>query len=86
MLMLVFVIFAIALEAFYAGVLSWDKLLVAIVALCCPLFAISTTFGIWSMAGLRTNSAMLIMPLLYRIKHNFYQLRIKYGFMWIYFA
>ncbi|KAK0394459.1 hypothetical protein QR680_000749 [Steinernema hermaphroditum] len=62
--MLAFAATTVLSSAFYFDVLDIFKLLVAVGTTLCPIFAITSTFGICAIAGLRTNSLLLIMPFL----------------------
>ncbi|TKR93870.1 hypothetical protein L596_008245 [Steinernema carpocapsae] len=62
--MLAFASLTVLSSAFYFDVLDLFKLLIAFGTTLCPIFAITATFGVCAIAGLRTNSLMLIMPFL----------------------
>jgi predicted RND superfamily exporter protein len=62
--MFTFVFITMLGSSYFYGVLDPGKLLLALGATLCPLLAVTCTFGICTLAGLRTNSVMLIMPFL----------------------
>ncbi|VBB26027.1 unnamed protein product [Acanthocheilonema viteae] len=51
-------------SALLLGVMHPAKLIVAFGVIACPILAITVTFGLFSLAQLRTNTIMLIMPFL----------------------
>ncbi|CAG9541022.1 unnamed protein product [Cercopithifilaria johnstoni] len=51
-------------SALLLGVMHPAKLIVALGVIACPILAITVTFGLFSLAQLRTNTIMLIMPFL----------------------
>lgn len=51
-------------SALLLGVMHPAKLIVAFGVIACPILAITVTFGLFSLARLRTNTIMLIMPFL----------------------
>ncbi|KAK6105478.1 Patched family protein [Brugia pahangi] len=51
-------------SALLLGVMHPAKLIVAFGVIACPVLAITVTFGLFSLARLRTNTIMLIMPFL----------------------
>lgn len=76
-----FVVYTLLIGAFFYGVIDRAKPLLALglffsspsafpclfrVSLC-PVLAITSTFGVCTIAGHRTNSVMLIMPFLYQL-------------------
>uniref|UniRef100_A0A1I8ALK1 SSD domain-containing protein n=1 Tax=Steinernema glaseri TaxID=37863 RepID=A0A1I8ALK1_9BILA len=62
--MMLFVIINVLLSSWFYDELDVGKGLVALGASFCPILAISTTYGLISLFGLRTNSFMLVMPFL----------------------
>ncbi|KAK0405140.1 hypothetical protein QR680_017819 [Steinernema hermaphroditum] len=62
--MMLFVIINVLLSSWFYDELDIGKGLVALGASFCPILAISTTYGLISLCGLRTNSFMLVMPFL----------------------
>ncbi|TKR58407.1 hypothetical protein L596_029855 [Steinernema carpocapsae] len=62
--MMLFVITNVLLSSWFYDELDIGKGLVALGASFCPILAISTTYGLISLCGLRTNSFMLVMPFL----------------------
>uniref|UniRef100_A0AC35TGZ3 SSD domain-containing protein n=1 Tax=Rhabditophanes sp. KR3021 TaxID=114890 RepID=A0AC35TGZ3_9BILA len=63
-IMFVFVILTIFSSAIYFKAMDKGKVFIAIGIAICPVLAVTTTFGVFSILGLRTNSVMLIMPFL----------------------
>uniref|UniRef100_A0A914ZN15 SSD domain-containing protein n=1 Tax=Parascaris univalens TaxID=6257 RepID=A0A914ZN15_PARUN len=62
--MTVFVTVTVLTNAIFYNAMDWGKALVACGAITCPILAITTTFGLVSLFGMRTNSFMLVMPFL----------------------
>ncbi|VDK18860.1 unnamed protein product [Anisakis simplex] len=62
--MMVFVGLTVLLSAIFYDALDWGKALVAIGTILCPILSITTTYGLISLFGSRTNSFMLVMPFL----------------------
>lgn len=62
--MFTFVLVSILASSYFYGVLDLGKPLLAVGAALCPLLAVTCTFGVCTLMGLRTNSVMLIMPFL----------------------
>ncbi|EFO97335.1 CRE-PTR-5 protein [Caenorhabditis remanei] len=59
-----FVSLCVILTAVYHNCLDQGKLLISLGAVLCPILAITSTYGIVSIIGLRVNSFMLVMPFL----------------------
>ncbi|KAI1722338.1 patched family domain-containing protein [Ditylenchus destructor] len=59
-----FTFYTLLAGSFFYAVLDWAKLALALGISLCPTLAITSTFGICSLVGLRTNSVMLLMPFL----------------------
>ncbi|CCD67927.1 SSD domain-containing protein [Caenorhabditis elegans] len=59
-----FVSLCVILTAVYHNCLDQGKLLISLGAVLCPILAITSTYGIVSILGMRTNSFMLVMPFL----------------------
>uniref|UniRef100_A0A9J2Q5W8 SSD domain-containing protein n=1 Tax=Ascaris lumbricoides TaxID=6252 RepID=A0A9J2Q5W8_ASCLU len=62
--MTVFVAVTVLTNAIFYNAMDWGKVLVACGAITCPILSITTTFGLVSLFGMRTNSFMLVMPFL----------------------
>lgn len=62
--MMVFVTATVLMSAVFYNAMDAGKLLVASGSILCPILSISTTYGIVSLCGIRTNSFMLVMPFL----------------------
>lgn len=62
--MFLFVFYTIFIGSYYYGVFDWTKIILAFIVTLCPILAITTTFGIYALCGIRANSVMLIMPFL----------------------
>ena len=60
-----FVVYTLLIGAFFYGVMDRAKPLLALGVSLCPVLAITSTFGVCTIAGHRTNSVMLIMPFLF---------------------
>ncbi|MCP9259988.1 Patched domain-containing protein 3 [Dirofilaria immitis] len=58
------VVISVIGSALLVGVMHPAKLIVAFGVIACPVLAITVTFGLFSLACLRTNTVMLIMPFL----------------------
>uniref|UniRef100_A0A8R1I1V8 SSD domain-containing protein n=1 Tax=Caenorhabditis japonica TaxID=281687 RepID=A0A8R1I1V8_CAEJA len=59
-----FVSVCVILTAVYHNCLDRGKLLISLGAVLCPILAITSTYGIVSVLGMRVNSFMLVMPFL----------------------
>ena len=62
--MVSFVVVSVWMSAIFYDAVDWGKALVAGGAILCPVLSISTTYGLMSIVGVRTNSYMLVMPFL----------------------
>ncbi|KAK5972088.1 hypothetical protein GCK32_016324, partial [Trichostrongylus colubriformis] len=63
-IMFAFVCITVSGSSLYFDRLRWSTMLVAVSCAIVPVLAITTTFGLCSLIGNRTNSLMLIMPFL----------------------
>ncbi|KAE9421313.1 hypothetical protein Angca_006538, partial [Angiostrongylus cantonensis] len=63
-IMFAFVCITVCLSSLYFDRLRWNTVVVAVSCAIVPVLAITTTFGLSSSVGNRTNSLMLIMPFL----------------------
>lgn len=64
--MFTFVVISLAAGLFYYGIADLRRIIFLSIGISlCPVFAITTTFGICTFLQWRTNSAMLITPFLY---------------------
>ncbi|VDO52064.1 unnamed protein product [Haemonchus placei] len=63
-IMFAFVCITVSGSSLYFDRLRWSTILVAVSCAIVPVLAITTTFGLCSLIGNRTNSLMLIMPFL----------------------
>ncbi|KAL3071140.1 hypothetical protein niasHT_033120 [Heterodera trifolii] len=59
-----FAVYTLLCGAFIYGVMDWAKPLLALGICLCPVLSVTSTFGVCTIAGHRTNSLMLIMPFL----------------------
>ncbi|CAB3400636.1 unnamed protein product [Caenorhabditis bovis] len=59
-----FVSVCVILTAVYHNCMDRGKILISLGAVLCPILAISSTYGIVSLVGMRVNSFMLVMPFL----------------------
>uniref|UniRef100_A0A183C6X1 SSD domain-containing protein n=1 Tax=Globodera pallida TaxID=36090 RepID=A0A183C6X1_GLOPA len=59
-----FAVYTLLIGAFIYGVMDWAKPLLALGICLCPVLSVTSTFGVCTIAGHRTNSLMLIMPFL----------------------
>lgn len=62
--MFLFVFYTIFFGAYFYNVFDWAKILLAFAITLCPILAITSTYGVCGIFGLRGNSVMLIMPFL----------------------
>ncbi|VDK38124.1 unnamed protein product [Gongylonema pulchrum] len=62
--MMFFVTVTVLTGAIFNDAMDWGKALVAFGAILCPILSITSTYGIISLFGIRTNSFMLVMPFL----------------------
>uniref|UniRef100_A0A1I7WTD2 SSD domain-containing protein n=1 Tax=Heterorhabditis bacteriophora TaxID=37862 RepID=A0A1I7WTD2_HETBA len=63
-IMFVFVCLTVFCSSLYFDRLHWNTIAIAVSCALVPILAITTTFGLGSLIGNRTNSLMLIMPFL----------------------
>lgn len=73
-----FVGFSLLVSSLFYGVLDYAKFFLALAVSLCPVLAITTTFGVCTAIGWRTNSAMLIMPFLYIYLFYGFKLRLTF--------
>lgn len=62
--MMFFVTATVLTSAIFHDAMDWGKALVAFGSILCPVLSITSTYGIISLFGVRTNSFMLVMPFL----------------------
>ncbi|KAL3990149.1 Patched family protein [Acanthocheilonema viteae] len=62
--MMFFVTFTVLASAIFYNAMDWGKVLVAFGSILCPILSITSSYGIISLFGIRTNSLMLVMPFL----------------------
>uniref|UniRef100_A0A0K0F235 SSD domain-containing protein n=1 Tax=Strongyloides venezuelensis TaxID=75913 RepID=A0A0K0F235_STRVS len=62
--MIIFVASNVGIGAVYYNSLDVGKIIVALGSIMCPILAITSTYGMISAFGMRTNSFMLVMPFL----------------------
>lgn len=62
--MMFFVTATVLTSAVFYDAMDWGKALVAFGSILCPVLSITSTYGIISLFGVRTNSFMLVMPFL----------------------
>uniref|UniRef100_A0A1I7VPP3 SSD domain-containing protein n=2 Tax=Loa loa TaxID=7209 RepID=A0A1I7VPP3_LOALO len=62
--MMFFVTVTVLASAFFYNAMDWGKVLVAFGSILCPILSITSSYGIISLFGVRTNSLMLVMPFL----------------------
>uniref|UniRef100_A0AC35U2A7 SSD domain-containing protein n=1 Tax=Rhabditophanes sp. KR3021 TaxID=114890 RepID=A0AC35U2A7_9BILA len=63
-IMIIFVTLIVGLNSLYYDSVDFGKVIIAVGATLCPILAITSTYGIISFFGMRTNSFMLVMPFL----------------------
>ncbi|WKX90079.1 hypothetical protein Q1695_009149 [Nippostrongylus brasiliensis] len=63
-IMFAFVCITVCGSSLYFDRLTWNTIIVAVSCAVVPVLAVTTTFGLCSLIGNRTNSLMLIMPFL----------------------
>uniref|UniRef100_A0A915Q2L6 SSD domain-containing protein n=1 Tax=Setaria digitata TaxID=48799 RepID=A0A915Q2L6_9BILA len=62
--MMFFVTVTVLTSAIFYNAMDWGKVLVAFGSILCPILSITSSYGIISLFGIRTNSLMLVMPFL----------------------
>uniref|UniRef100_A0A0K0DUE9 SSD domain-containing protein n=1 Tax=Strongyloides stercoralis TaxID=6248 RepID=A0A0K0DUE9_STRER len=62
--MIIFVASNVGIDAIYYDSIDVGKIIVALGSIMCPILAITSTYGMISAFGMRTNSFMLVMPFL----------------------
>ncbi|CEF69328.1 Sterol-sensing domain and Patched family-containing protein [Strongyloides ratti] len=62
--MIIFVASNVGIGAIYYNSIDVGKIIVALGSIMCPILAITSTYGMISAFGMRTNSFMLVMPFL----------------------
>lgn len=62
--MMFFVTVTVLASAIFYNAMDWGKVLVAFGSILCPILSITSSYGIISLFGIRTNSLMLVMPFL----------------------
>lgn len=62
--MISFVSVTVLASAMFYDAMDWGKVLVAFGFILCPILSITSSYGIISLLGIRTNSLTLVMPFL----------------------
>ncbi|VDN02925.1 unnamed protein product [Thelazia callipaeda] len=62
--MMFFVTTTVLWSAIFYDAMDWGKALIAFGSILCPILSITSTYGLISLFGTRTNSFMLVMPFL----------------------